>query len=119
MRDFRRYDIWVDGIDLANAIYDITQQFPPDERFGLSSQMRRAAVSISSNIAEGASRKSNLDFSRFIEISIGSSFELETQLLIAHRRKYLSENDLTTILATIHSLQRRLNAFRTALQTPS
>lgn len=119
MRDFRKYDVWSDGIDLANAIYNLASQFPPDERFGLSSQMRRAAVSMPSNIAEGASRKPNLEFSRFIEMAIGSSFDSETQLMIALKRKYLSEQDSASLLGSLHSLQRRLNAFRTTLfQTP-
>jgi len=116
MRDFRKYDIWTDGIDFSIEIYDLTDIFPNDERFGLTSQMRRAAVSIPSNIAEGASRKSNLEFSRFIEIALGSSFELETQLTISKKRKYITGETLALLLTPLQSLQRRLNALRTTLQ---
>jgi len=115
MRDFRKYNIWTDGIDFSIEIYKITDAFPTDERFGLISQMRRSSVSIPSNIAEGASRKSNLEFSRFIEISLGSSFELETQLIISLRRKYISTEVIDVLLPPLQSLQRRLNALRTTL----
>lgn len=117
MRDFRKYDIWTDAIDLSIEVYRLTDLLPSDERFGLSSQMRRAVVSISSNIAEGASRNSNLDFSRFVEISLGSSFELETQLIISLRRMYVSKEALDALLPKLHSLQRRINALRTTLLT--
>ena len=115
MRNFRKYDIWTDGIDFSIEIYRTTGSFPSDERFGLISQMRRAAVSIPSNIAEGASRKSNLEFSRFIEISLGSSFELETQLIISLQQKYISSEAMSVLLPTLQSLQRRLNALRNTL----
>jgi len=115
MRNFRKYDIWTDGIDFSIGIYKTTSSFPSDERFGLISQMRRAAVSIPSNIAEGASRKSNLEFSRFIEISLGSSFELETQLIISLQQKYISSEAMNALLPPLQSLQRRLNALRNTL----
>ncbi|MBC7776897.1 MAG: four helix bundle protein [Phycisphaerae bacterium] len=115
MRNFRKYDIWIDGIDFSIEIYSITGSYPSDERFGLISQMRRAAVSIPSNIAEGASRKSNLEFSRFIEIALGSSFELETQLIISLQQKYISTEVMDVLLPPLQSLQCRLNALRTTL----
>ena len=79
MRNFREYDIWIDGIQLVNDVYDLVDNFPSNEKFSLSSQITRSAVSIPSNISEGASRNSEKDFARFLEISLGSSFELETQ----------------------------------------
>ena len=115
MRNFRKYDIWLDGISFVVDTYSTTDTLPSDERFGLISQMRRAAVSIPSNIAEGASRKSNIEFSRFIEIALGSSFELETQLIISHKRQYISQETLDKLLEPLHSLQRRINALRTTL----
>ncbi len=115
MRNFRKYDIWTDGIDFSIEIYRITSSFPSDERFGLISQMRRAAVSVPSNIAEGSSRKSNLEFSRFIEIALGSSFELETQLIISRQQKYISTEAMDVLLPPLQSLQRRLNALRNTL----
>ncbi len=81
MRDFRKYDIWNDSMDLVNQVYRIVEQFPKSEKFILVSQITRSAISIPSNIAEGTSRKSEKDFSRFLEISLGSAFELETQMI--------------------------------------
>lgn len=115
MRDFRKYDIWTDGVNFSTEIYSITDALPTDERFGLRSQMRRAAVSIPSNIAEGASRTSKIEFSRFIEMALGSSFELETQLIISLRRNYVPAAVLNALFPKLHSLQRRLTAFRTTL----
>jgi four helix bundle protein len=83
MRNFKELKIWQKGFEIAVDTYKITASFPSSEKFGISSQITRAAVSIPSNVAEGSSRKSEKDYHRFIEISLGSSFELETQLLIA------------------------------------
>jgi four helix bundle protein len=80
MRNFRSYEVWIDAMELVNTIYDITDNFPQKEQFALISQITRSAVSIPSNIAEGASRKTEKDFGRFLEISLGSAYELETQL---------------------------------------
>jgi four helix bundle protein len=88
MRNFREYDVWIDAMKLVNKIYDNVDNFPRDERFGLISQITRSAVSIPSNIAEGASRISEKDFGRFLEISLDSAYELETQLRIAENRNY-------------------------------
>ncbi|MDQ6814220.1 MAG: four helix bundle protein, partial [Bacteroidota bacterium] len=83
MRNFKELKIWQKGFDIAVDAYKLTASFPSSEKFGLNSQMTRAAVSIPSNIAEGSSRKSDKDYHRFVEISLGSAYELETQLLIA------------------------------------
>ena len=117
MRNFRNYDVWIDSLDFVEKIYTITAAYPVDEKYGLVSQTRRSAVSVPSNIAEGSSRKSNLEFSRFIEIALGSAFELETQLIISANMNYISPSNLESVLNALHSLQRRLNAFRTALAT--
>ncbi len=82
MRDFKTLNIWQDGISLVREIYQIIDILPPNEKYGLKSQITRAAISIPSNIAEGCSRKSQKDFYRFLEIALGSAFELETQILI-------------------------------------
>ena len=115
MRNFRKYDIWIDGIEFVLNTYTATDAFLPEERFGLTSQMRRSAVSIPSNIAEGSSRKSDQEFSRFLEISLGSAFELETQLILSFRRRYISQESFNKLLEALHSLQRRINALRTTL----
>lgn len=86
MFGFEQLEVWQKAIEFANRVYDITQSFPSDERFGLTSQMRRAAVSIPSNIAEGTSRGSNRDFARFVEIAYGSLMETVSHAHIATRR---------------------------------
>lgn len=84
MHNFEELEIWRNSRFLCSEIYMVTDNFPEKEKFGIANQMRRAAVSIPSNIAEGASRKSNKDFCRFLEIAVGSCYELETQLLISN-----------------------------------
>ena len=76
MQDFQKLTIWQKGIEITKRIYELSKQLPRNEEYGLVSQIKRSAVSIPSNIAEGASRKSNKDFARFLEIAIGSTFEL-------------------------------------------
>ena len=99
-------------MQLVENIYTFVDNFPENEKFGLSSQITRSAVSIPSNIAEGASRVSEKDFARFLEISLGSSFELETQVRIANRRNYISEVDFLKVLEAIISLQKRIVGLR-------
>jgi four helix bundle protein len=115
MRDYTKYDIWKDGIDISIVIYELTQSFPDDERFGLISQLRRAAVSISSNFAEGSSRSSEKDFKRYIEISLGSTFEVKTQLIIAQKLGYLDQKQLDEIVEKIDIIGKQLNALRNKL----
>ncbi len=115
MRDFRRLEIWKEGIELTVKIYRITNSFPSNEKFGLVSQMTRAAVSIPSNIAEGC-KGSNKELSRALEITLGSAFELETQLCIAEKIGLISKEKYTVLLDALNSLQRRVNAFRNTLK---
>jgi four helix bundle protein len=112
MRNFREYDVWIDAMEVVENVYKVTDGFPSDERFSLTSQITRSAVSIPSNIAEGASRTSEKDFARFLEYSLGSSFELETQLRIASRRKYIGHLEFETLLKNVISLQKRIFALR-------
>ena len=116
MRNFRKYDIWKEGIDFTKTIYELTSLYPKEEMFGLTAQMRRCAVSMPSNVAEGASRSTEAGFSHFIEISLGSSFELETQLEISNRINYISDQRLVELLDPLHVLQRKLNAFHSTLK---
>jgi four helix bundle protein len=88
MFNFEKLDVWNDAIAFADSVYTITRAFPDDERFGLTSQMRRAAVSISSNLAEGSSRSSRPDYSRFIEIATGSLYEVVSQSVISKRQDF-------------------------------
>ena len=88
MKNFKQLRVWQKGLEIALASYELVQAFPKEERYGLSSQITRAAVSIPSNIAEGSSRSSDLDHIRFMEIALGSLFELETQVLISKSLKF-------------------------------
>src|SRR6476620_11683962 len=106
MRNFKELRIWQKGFEIAIDTYKIVESFPPAEKFALSSQLTRAAVSIASNIAEGSSRKSEKDYGRFIEISLGSSFELETQLLIAKTVKMGDETLIDSTLSKIDEEQK-------------
>lgn len=109
MRNFYDYEIWKKAIAITKAIYTLTKKLPESEKYGLLSQMRRAAISISSNIAEGSSRSSDKDFARFLEISIGSSFELETQVIIGKEISYFKDDDIKDLLEDLHCLQKQIS----------
>ena len=104
---------------LVTEIYRVTQEFPKAELYGLTAQLRRAAVSVPSNIAEGQARKSYADFQRFLRNARGSMVEVETQLLIARNLGYLEEPAVRTLLAQTAELGRILNALLTALKKQS
>ncbi|MEX2595780.1 MAG: four helix bundle protein [Salibacteraceae bacterium] len=110
MRDFKKYSIWKQAFDLCVECYSIVEELPDNEKFGLRSQVTRAAVSIPSNIAEGTSRNSDLEFKRFLEIAIGSSFELETQVMIADELGMLNSLDTSKFLARLRDNQASINA---------
>lgn len=103
--------IWQRGIDFSVAMYAATGDFPAEERFGLTSQLRRAAVAIPSNIAEGYGRCSDKDFLRFLRIACGSLYEVKTQLIIAEKTGMLTPNARHTLHAESEELIRMLNAF--------
>ncbi|MFA6152045.1 MAG: four helix bundle protein [Chitinophagaceae bacterium] len=105
--NFKELNVWNDSMLLTKTVYSRTQIFPPEERFGLTAQMRRCAVSIPSNIAEGAGRSSNKEFVRFLDIAIASAYELETQVLLSIDFEYIKENALE-IINLINSVQKML-----------
>lgn len=109
MRNFRNLDIWKNAVQLAKQVYLLTAKLPGKEKYGLCSQLQRASVSIPSNIAEGSARKSEADFARYLEMALGSAFEVETQLIIAKDVDYISEKTLQTILSDLHKLQKQIN----------
>lgn len=111
MRNFRKFVVWHEAIDLADRIYSICDEFPKYELFALSDQLRRAAVSIPSNIAEGSSRTSDVEFAHFLEIAMGSTFEVETQLQIAFRRGFVTEENYKSVLLLVNTIEKRLNGF--------
>ena len=106
MNNYKELKVWQKSVDLAVKIFEITQDFPKEELYGLTSQIRRSAVSIASNIAEGAGRNTNKDFNNFLGISYASSCELETQLIIANRAKFLENKQLDLIQAEIKEIQK-------------
>lgn len=118
MRNFREYTIWLDAIQIVKEVYSLTKKLPEEERFGLKSQLQRAAVSIASNIAEGASRTSEADFARFLEIALGSAFEVETQLIIAKELNYLSRESITETEVKMKKLQKQINQLITKIRRP-
>jgi len=109
MRNFREYDIWKSGVQITKVIYSLTKKFPASEQYGLVSQIQRAAVSIPSNIAEGAARKSEKEFKQFLHIAQGSAFEVETQLIIAQELEFLEASELVDIIEKLNTLQRQIN----------
>ena len=115
MFNFEKLDVWQQAIDCADRIYTLTRAFPADERFGLTNQMRRAAVSISSNIAEGSSRSSRPDFARFVELATGSLFEVVSQATVGKRQGFLSEADYHELYTTCETQSRMLSGLRRSL----
>jgi four helix bundle protein len=112
---FEKLDVWHRAVDFADSVYLLTRQFPDDERFGLTAQMRRASVSISSNIAEGSGRVSDKDFARFIEIAYGSLMEVVSQARIASRQNFLSTEDRDALHKQAEDISRMLSGLRTKL----
>jgi four helix bundle protein len=119
MRNFRDLDIWKDSVQLVKRIYIITGSFPNQEKYGLISQITRCAVSIPSNIAEGCSRTSQKDFSRFLQISIGSSFELETQIEIAKEIGLINPDAYSEIIQNLNSIQKRIQSLKKYVDSKS
>jgi four helix bundle protein len=114
-RNFRNYKVWQEAVDYATFVYKVTSKMPWFEKKGLCDQLQRAAVSISSNIAEGAARSSDADFAHFLDFALGSAFEVETQLTIAKNVGYfdnLDENldiNFQELMDKVHSIERQLN----------
>jgi four helix bundle protein len=113
--NFEKLEVWWEAQALAERVYQATRAFPGDERFGLTTQVRRAAVSISSNIAEGSSRASRLDFARFVEIAAGSVFELVSQVNLATRLGYLTDEERGTLCEHAARVSRMLSGLRKSL----
>ncbi|MEP1094972.1 MAG: four helix bundle protein [Cyclobacteriaceae bacterium] len=111
MRRFKDLEIWTLSKSISVEVYQKTKEFPKEEIYGLTSQMRRAAISIPSNISEGCSRNSNKEFVRFLEIAIGSSFELETQLTISMELGFLRKEEGEELILEINRLQSKINSF--------
>ena len=113
MSDYKELHVWKNSIHLAKEIYLFCHSFPEDEKFGLSSQMKRSAVSIASNIAEGSGRSTQKDFAHFVSMAQGSACELETQVILAHELNFISNTD--QVLAEIVNIRKMLHALRNSL----
>jgi four helix bundle protein len=116
-RSFRRLDVWQEAMMLVEEIYIQSKRFPSDERFGLTSQLRRAAVSVPSNIGEGARRKKRKPNLNHLEIALGSQAEIEVQLEIALRLGYCTRDEYARIQDRVSRVGRMLNGLITSLQT--
>lgn len=109
--EYTKLDVWIEARKLVNLLYSSTQLFPKEELFGLTNQMRRAAVSIPSNIAEGCGRQTAKDTIHFLHISRGSLYELETQYYLAFDQKYIDESNFNIALVKIQDCKKLLNGF--------
>ncbi|WP_347925733.1 four helix bundle protein [Pontimicrobium sp. SW4] len=115
MHRFKGLEIWKKSREFCSSIYEVTSKFPDSEKFGLTNQLRRASVSIPSNIAEGSSRHSNKDFLRFLQITLGSAYEVETQLLIAFDLKFIEQEELEVLLKSLGSIIKMTSKFKSTL----
>ncbi len=119
MHNFKELKVWQKAVDLAVAIYSVTKSFSNEEKFGLISQMRRAGVSIPSNIAEGCAKTSSRSFINSLEISLGESFELKNQMIISERVAILDPNTARDIEKDLVEVQRMIMGLKTSLESKS
>lgn len=111
MKTFRDLMIWQKAMALVTNAYVLTKAFPKEEQFSLTSQIRRCTISIPTNIAEGFGRGTNKDYHRFLSISLGSLFEFQTQIEIAHNLQYITEDEFSTIFEDSREVERMLTSF--------
>jgi four helix bundle protein len=109
---FEKLNVWLDSKELIKLIYTITKDFPSEEKFGLTNQLRRASVSIASNLAEGTSRNTNKDKAHFTTLSFSSLMEVLNQIIIARELNYIEENNYQLIRIEIENISNKLNALR-------
>ena len=117
MTEFKKFKIWQKGMDLVFLTYELSKKLPNEEKYAIRSQITRAAVSIPSNIAEGSSRSSQKELKRFLEIALGSAYELETQLLYIQKLELLNNNHINEILITLNEEQKMINSFMNKLKS--
>lgn len=115
-RNFRNYKVWQDAVDYATRVYKVTTEMPWFEKKGLCDQLQRAVVSISSNIAEGAAKPSDVEFAHFLDTSLGSAFEVETQLLISKNVGYISQDIYEDLLSGLNEIERQINGLISTLR---
>jgi len=113
--NFKNLKIWKDSILLSKEILLLTQNFPKHELYSLTSQINRCSISVPSNIAEGSSRSSEKDFNRFLEISLGSLYELQTQIILAYSLNYIDENTFNKFELSIKKKKKMISGFKKTL----
>ncbi|AQW95664.1 four helix bundle protein [Elizabethkingia anophelis] len=116
MHNFEKLIFWQKSILLAKQVYIVSQMIAENEKFGIISQMKRAVISIPSNIAEGAGRNSNKEFNHFLAIALGSAFELQTQLILAKELDLLSEESVLGLLEDVSEVQKMIYSFKNNLK---
>ena len=119
MRNFRELEIWQDSIKLVKEVYKLVAKLPDSEKFDLKSQITRCVISIPANIAEGCAKDSQKDFVRFLQISLGSAFELETHLIICKELSFIATDEENEILVKINILQKRTKSLINYSKTKS
>lgn len=119
INDYKKLQVWEKSVDLVSITYQVTKKFPDDEKFGLVSQIRRAAVSIPSNIAEGKLRGGDIEFRRFLLIAFGSGGELETQFFIAKKLGFVSKEEYENIETCLSEVMKMLNSLISKLEASS
>ena len=112
MRDFKKLIVWERSHKLASVIYRLTKQVPKEELYGITSQMRRAAISIPTNIAEGSGKNTEKDFSRYLSIASGSASEVEYLLILAKELEFIDKKDFELLITEINEIKKMLNTFQ-------
>lgn len=112
MHNFKELKVWQEAMILAKEIYTATKKFPSEEKYSLVSQINRCSISIPSNIAEGAGRGTNKEFNQFLNIALGSAFELETQLLLSNEFNYISKEQTLILTEKVCKVQRMINGLK-------
>ena len=115
-RNFRKYKVWQDAVAYATEVYKVTNEMPWFEKKGLCDQLQRATVSISSNIAEGAAKPSDIEFAKFLDTALGSAFEVETQLTIANNVGYINNELFNNLLNSLQEIERQVNGLTHSLR---
>ena len=115
-RNFRNYKVWQDAVNYASKVYKVTADLPWFEKKGLCDQLQRAVVSISSNIAEGAAKPSDNDFARFLDMSLGSAFEVETQLIISQNIGYIDAGLFDGLMEDLKEIERQINGLISSIR---
>ena len=116
MQDFKKLKVWEKSHAMVLQVYKVTKQYPKEELFGLSSQLRRSAVSVPSNIAIGCCRGSEADFKRFLQIAMGSASEVEYQIMLSNDLDYIETNEFLTMQESVQEVKRMLAALITKLK---